>query len=145
MRNNKNGLDEMQKERRNRVGNQMFMLMFFALLIDSGLYGAGVRWLDYPANVVVIISACISIYFVRLIVLSAYHPPKTQSRTQITLIIAIIISSALAVLLSITQIADKTNDNSAMILFIVSAAGLLGILIAAVIKKINSSKDDKEE
>jgi heme O synthase-like polyprenyltransferase len=119
--------------------------MFFALLIDSGLYGAGVRWLDYPANVVVIISACISIYFVRLIVLSAYHPPKTQSRTQITLIIAIIISSALAVVLSITQIAEKTNDNSAMILFIVSAAGLLGILIAAVIKKINSSKDDKEE
>ena len=145
MRNNKNGLDEMQKERRNRVGNQMFMLMFFALLIDSGLYGAGVRWLDYPANVMVIISACISIYLVRLIALSAYHPPKTQSRTQITLIIAIIISSALAVLLSITQIADKTNDNSAMILFIVSAAGLLGILIAAVIKKINSSKDNKDE
>ena len=77
MRNNKNGLDEMQIERRNRIGNQMFMWMFFALLIDSGLYGAGVRWLDYPANVVVIISACISIYFVRLIVLSAYHPPKT--------------------------------------------------------------------
>ncbi|MBS3976135.1 MAG: hypothetical protein KGZ75_05330 [Syntrophomonadaceae bacterium] len=145
MRNNKNGLDEMQKERRNRVGNQMFMLMFFALLIDSGLYGAGVRWLDYPANVMVIISACISIYLVRLIALSAYHPPKTQSRTQITLIIAFIISSALAVVLSITQIAEKTNDNSAMILFIVSAAGLLGILIAAVIKKINSSKDDKEE
>jgi len=40
MRNN--GLDEMQKDRRNRVGNQMFMLMFFALLIDSDLYGAGV-------------------------------------------------------------------------------------------------------
>jgi len=140
-----NGLDEMQKERRNRIGNQMFMLMFFALLIDSGLYGAGVRWLDYPANVMVIISACISIYLVRLIVLCAYHPPRTQNRTRITLIIAIIISIALAVVLSITQIAEKTNDNSAMILLIVSAVGLLGILIAAVTKKVNSGKDDKYE
>jgi heme O synthase-like polyprenyltransferase len=143
MRNN--GLDEMQKDRRNRVGNQMFMLMFFALLIDSDLYGAGVRWLDYPANVMVIISTCISIYLVRLIALSAYHPPKTQDRTHVTLIVSIIVSIALAVVLSITQIAEKNNDNSAIILFVVSAVGLLGILIAAVIKKINSSKNDKDE
>jgi FtsH-binding integral membrane protein len=143
MRISNNGLDEMQKERRNRVGNQMFILMFFALLIDSGLYGAGVRWLAYPANVMVIISACMSIYLIRLIALSAYHPPKTQNRTQITLIVSIIFSIALAAVLSITQMAVKTNDNSAIIFFIVSTVGLLCILIAAVIKKINS-KDDKD-
>ena len=143
MRNN--GLDEMQKDRRNKVGNQMFKLMFFALLIDSGLYGAGVRWLDYPANVMVIISTCISIYLIRLISLSAYHPPKTQNRTQTTLIVSIIVSIALAAALSIAQIAEKNNDNSAPMLFIVSAVGLLGTLIAAVIKKINSSKNDKDE
>lgn len=139
-----NGLDEMQKERRNSVGNQMFMLMFFALLIDSGLYGAGVRWLDYPANVMVIISTCISIYLIRLIALSAYHPPKTQNRTKITLIVSIIVSIALSAVLSITQFAGKTNDNSAIMLFIVSAVGLLGILLATVIKKINSNTDDKD-
>ena len=48
-------------------------------------------------------------------------------------------------MLSITQFVEKTNDNSAMILFIVSAVGLLGILIAAVIKKVNCGKNDKDE
>ncbi|MBT9172630.1 MAG: hypothetical protein DDT21_01016 [Syntrophomonadaceae bacterium] len=142
---NKDGLDEMQKGRRDTIGNQMFMFMFYALLIDSGLYGAGVRWLNYPANVMVIISACISIYLVRLIALHAYHPPKTQNRSVITLIIAIIVSIALAIALSMGHIPEKTNDNSGIILFIVSAAGLLGILIAAVIKKATSRKDEEDE
>ena len=106
-------------------------------------------WLNYPANVMVIISACISIYLVRLIALHAYHPPKTQSRTVITLIISIVISIAIAIAVSTalltTQIAEKTNDYSAIILFIVSAAGLLGILIAAVIKKVNNNKDNEND
>lgn len=108
---NRDGLDEMQKGRRDKIGHQMFMFMFYALLIDSGLYGAGVRWLNYPANVMVIISACISIYLVRLIVLNAYLPPKTQSKTLITLIIMIIISAAIAIAVTTalltTQIAEK--------------------------------------
>jgi FtsH-binding integral membrane protein len=134
----------MQKERRNKIGNQMFMLMYFALLIDSGLYGAGVRWLDYPVNVMVIISFNITIYLVRLISLNAYHPPKTHNRTVITLILAITFSIALAIALSISQIAKITNGNSRILLFIICAVALIGISITAVIKKINCNKDDND-
>ncbi|MEA4845615.1 MAG: hypothetical protein VB106_00110, partial [Clostridiaceae bacterium] len=93
MKNNKNGLDEMQKERRNSIGNQMFMLMFYALLFSCGLYGIGVRWLDYPGDVMVIITACMAIYLVRLIVSNSYLPPKAQNRkTVIALIISVLFS-----------------------------------------------------
>jgi Kef-type K+ transport system membrane component KefB len=150
MKNNKNGLDEMQKERRNSIGNQMFMLMFYALLFSCGLYGIGVRWLDYPGDVMVIITACMAIYLVRLIVSNSYLPPKAQNRkTVIALIISVLFSIALVIaainLFSpSSQALANNNDNSAMILFIVSAVGLLIAIVAAIIKKINN-KDDTDD
>ncbi len=150
MKNNKNGLDEMQKERRNSIGNQMFMLMFYALLFSCGLYGIGVRWLDYPGDVMVIITACMAIYLVRLIVSNSYLPPKAQNRkTVIALIISVLFSIALVIaainLFSpSSQALANNNDNSAMILFIVSAVGLLIAIVAAIVKKINN-KDDTDD
>lgn len=148
MQNNKNGLDEMQREQRNSIGNQMFMIMFYALLLNGGLYGAGIRWLDYPINVMVIITVCMAVYLVRLIAFNAYLPPKAQNRkTVITLVMAIVFS--IAVILSAinlfgqspAQVANNTNDNSALILMIVSAVGLLATLIVAVIKKVNNKEE----
>ncbi|MEA4815332.1 MAG: hypothetical protein VB120_00515 [Lachnospiraceae bacterium] len=152
MRNNKNGLDEMQRGRRNSIGSQMFMLMFYVLLIDSGLYGYGVRWLNYPANVMVIIMVCMSVYLVRLIAFNAYLPPKAQNKkTVITLIISIVFSITLT-LASInlfgqpaSQISENTNDNSALILFIVASVGLLSTLIVAVVKKVTNNKTDEDD
>ncbi|MEZ4357232.1 MAG: hypothetical protein R2876_01165 [Eubacteriales bacterium] len=125
--------------------------MFYALLFDCGLYGAGIRWLNYPANVMVIIMAGMSIYLVRLIAFNAYLPPKAQNRkTVITLILSIIFAIVLAMAAinlfgqSPSQVAENPNDNSAMILFVVSAVGLLATLVVAVIKKVNK-KDDKED
>ena len=151
MENKNNGFDEMQTERRNRVGNQTFMIMFYALLIDSGLYGFGIRWLNYPGNVMVIIIACMSIYLVRLIAYNAYLPPKAQNRkTVLSLLLAIIFSIGVAltgmnyIKGSSTQIVESTNDYSALILMIVSAVGLFISILVAVIKKAND-KDDSEE
>ncbi len=149
---NKNGLDEMQKENRNSIGNQMFMLMFYALLLDSGLYGVGIRWLTYPANIMIIIMVCMSIYLIRLIVANAYLPPKAQNRkTVISLIIAIAFSIVLVITafnlfgnLSTQSVVENTKDNSALILFIVSAAGLLISLIAAIIKRVNDKNDSDD-
>jgi len=151
MRNNKNGLDEMQKEKRNNIGNQMFMLMFYALLIDSGLYGAGIRWLNYPVNVMVIITVCMGIYLVRTIAANAYLPPKAQNRkTIVKLIIAIAFSIVLAISAvnlffePSSQSVEVINDNSALILFIVSAVGLFISLVVAAIKKISDQNDNDE-
>lgn len=149
MRINKNGLDEMQKERRNSIGNQMFMLMFYALLIDSGLYGAGVHWLKYPANIMVIIMFCMGVYLIRTIAANAYLPPKAHNRkTVISLIIAIVFSVALTISafnlfgdLSTKFPVEDTNDNSALILFVVSAVGLIISLIVAIIKRAKDNND----
>ncbi|MBE6907538.1 MAG: hypothetical protein E7476_14845 [Ruminococcaceae bacterium] len=149
MRINKNGLDEMQKEKRNSIGNQMFMLMFYALLLDCGLYGFGIRWLKYPLNIMVIIMVCMSIYLIRSIATNAYLPPKAQNRkTILFLIISIGFSVILARAsfklfgnLSVQSATEEANDNSAFILFIVSASGLLISLIVAIIKKVSNKND----
>lgn len=141
----KNGLDEMQKERRNSIGNQMFMFMSYALLLDAGLYGVGIRWIKYPANTMLIITVCMGIYLIRMIAANAYLPPKAQNRkTVIALVVAIAFSVAFTITafnlfgnLSAQSAVKDTNDNSAIILFIVSAAGLLISLIVAIIKKVN--------
>lgn len=151
MKNNKNSLDEMQREKRNSIGNQMFMLMFYALLIDIGLYGYGVRWLSYPTNVMVIIIVCMSIYLVRIIAVNAYLPPKAQNRRNgVILMITIVFSIVLAItgilLLgeSPAETVATTKDNSAIILAIASVVGLLMALIVMVITKVNN-KDEKED
>ncbi|ACV61552.1 hypothetical protein Dtox_0633 [Desulfofarcimen acetoxidans DSM 771] len=152
MKINKNGLDEMQKEKRNSIGNQMFLLMFYALLLDCGLYGAGIRWLKYPANIMVIIMVCMGIYLIRTIAANAYLPPKAQNRkTAISLIIAIAFSVVLVIAafnlfgnLSAQFSVEDANDNSALILFIVSAVGLFISLLVAIIKKVKDKSDSEE-
>jgi Flp pilus assembly protein TadB len=152
MRSYKNGLDEMQKERRNHIGNQMFILMFYAFLLDAGLYGFGVRWLAYPANAMIILMVCMGAYLIRTIAANAYVPPGTQRRKPgLSLILAAVFAAALAayavfffVNSSVQPPADAANGYSALILFIVSAVGLLISLAVLAIKKAGD-KDDGEE
>lgn len=143
---NKNELDEMQKGKRNKIGNEMFMLMFYVLFIDCGLNGAGVHWLRYPANIMVILMIFMSIYLVRTIAANAYLPPKTPNRKNMIYIsISIIIAAVVAIGAyklfgesQVTSSANSTNDNSAFILFIVSSVGLLISLIVTIIKNVNN-------
>ncbi len=74
---NKKGLDEMQVQRRNNIGNQVFLMLYYLLMIDAGLYAYGFRWVSYPANVVIILTICAGagIYVVRLIKANAYVGP----------------------------------------------------------------------
>ena len=151
MRNNKGGFDEMQRERRGNVGNQMFMVMVYTLLIDCSLYGFGVRWLNYPANVMVIMMACLGIYLVRLIATNAYLPSNAQTRKiTIPLIIAIVGSAVLAIAAMnlfgeyLPQATENSEDNSAMVLFIVSAVSLIATAIVAAIKRANSNYEEND-
>ena len=142
MTNNKNGLDEMQKAQRGNIGNQMFMIMFFALMFDCGLYGYGIRWLEYPANVMVIITVCMSIYLVRLIARNAYCPPQHNKRKSaitfiITIVLSILLGAGAAKFFAPihAQIPGSPDDNSAVILMAVSGVGLLVAAIVAAVKK----------
>lgn len=146
--NNRDGLDEMQRERNNKIGSQMFELMSFALLIDIVLHGLGIRWLNYPNNTMTIVLACSGIYLVRQIIAGAFQHPKIQKRkvSIITLIITIVLAVVAVITLSKlpASTVENTDDYSAYIIFGVSVAGLLAAGIAAVIKKIRD-KNDKDD
>lgn len=152
MKMHKNGLDEMQKERRNGIGNSMFLVLAYAILLDAGLNGMGIRWLNYPANTMVIMSACMGIYLVRIIAANAYLPPEAQKRKSLLKIKAVVvlcIAVAAAALFAFANAsgqitAGDAGDNSAMILFIVASVGLLISLIVALIKRANDKKDSDE-
>jgi len=152
MKINKSSLDEMQREKRDSIGNQMFILMFYALLLDTGLYGMGIRWLNYPANTMVIIMICMIIYLVRTIMGNAYLPPKAKGREGVVPIIAAIALSvvfAVAALnfigrLSSQNAVESSKDNSALILFFVAAVGLIISLIAAIIRKTSDNSDSDD-
>ncbi len=152
MKMHKNGLDEMQKERRNGIGNSMFLVLAYALLLDGGLYGMGVRWLDYPANTMIIMMVCMSIYLIRIIAANAYLPPDAQKRKsllafKIAVVLCIAVAAAaLYVFMNASGkiAAENVSDNSAMILFIVASVGLLISLIVALIKRANDRKDSDE-
>ncbi len=142
IKSDKNGLDEMQKAIRNKIGNQSFMLVSYLLLLDIGLYGFGVRWLAYPVNVMVIIIVCMSIYLARIIAHNSYLPPQSQKSKPIVwlaliIIFAVILAIAVAMFYGKLAFLQTVNnsDNSAIILFIVSLIGLVIALIVTVIKR----------
>jgi len=76
----KKGLDEMQMQRKNKIGHQAFMMLLYLLMLDAGLYGFGFRWLSYPANIMVILMFCAGIYVVRLITGNAYVGPSEEKQ-----------------------------------------------------------------
>jgi len=146
--NNKNELDEMQREQHNEIGNQMFVIMSFALLINIALCGVGIQWLDYPTCTMVIVIVCLGIYLVRLIIAGAYQEPSIQKKK--TSIIALTIAAALAVVFGINLrklpagALENTSDYSAYILVGISVAGLLAAGIAGVIKR-KRDEDDNDD
>lgn len=147
----KNQLDEMQEQRRNRIGNQSFMLLFYLLLADMGLSGAGVKWLNYPLNIYAIMMTCMTIYLIRLLMNNAYVGPRNDNarkgrKTIFMVVIAAFISSIAIFLtqkgLVKTQAADG-NDNGAIILFVISMIFLvITYVISAISKKQNSKGEE---
>lgn len=144
--NRKKGLDELQVKRRNSIGNQMFVLLFYILIFEAGLHGAGFRWLNHPANIVVIASICMGVYLVRLFINNDYLSPSSQRRKiVIALIMASIFFVALigaGVYLYSQQQLNGILNSSSLLLVIVPAVGLLISLIVFAIQKSNDKFDE---
>ncbi len=115
------------------------MLLFYALLLEAGLYGLGVRWLNYPANIITIISACMGIYLVRLFINNAYLSPAALRRKKaISLIMAFIFFIPLIAtgfFLFYHQGQGMLSARYPYILMIIFAVGLLCSLIVFAIQK----------
>ena len=141
--NRKKGLDELQLKQRNSIGNQMFMLMFYALLLEAGLYGLGVRWLNYPANIITIISACMGIYLVRLFVNNAYLSPAALRRKKaISLIMAFVFFIALIATGIFLFYQQGQGIFSARYPYILITIFDVGLLCSLIVFAIQKSDDD---
>ncbi len=154
MKENPNGLDERQREKRNRIGNQCFMLLLYALLLNIALYGAGIKWFPYPADVMVIVTVVAFIYLARIIAGNAYLPPSTyRARGRMKVIVLTALSVIMAVIgvllykrVTPSVAAVETGDNSGVILFIMSAVTLAIALVMGLVQRArNKEQEGKEE
>lgn len=146
----KKGLDEMQMQRKNKIGHQAFMMLLYLLMLDAGLYGFGFRWLSYPANIMVILMFCAGIYVVRLITGNAYVGPSEEKQNPLlkTFFTVLVSVSVAAAMLLLVKQADFSNNRhidemSAPVLLIAATVALVIAIMTHVIKNIQN-KDGPE-
>ncbi len=147
---NKKGLDERQLHKKNMIGNQMFLLLLYALMLDAGLYGFGFRWISYPANVMLILTICSGIYVFRLIRSNAYVGPSTEKerpflKTFLMILVSVAVAGAIIILVNISGFSsnNQTGDMAAPILFIAAFVALAVAVTTIIIKRVQD-KDDAE-
>lgn len=145
----RSGLDEMQRFKRNQIGNQCFLLLLYLLLIDAGLSGFGWRWLAYPANIMVLVTICSGIYVVRLLAANAYVGPargedKAVGHTILTSATAVAIALAVLFVLKNTRLVPRTgiNDAAAPILLITAAVATTVALTVGILNRLQNKRGD---
>ena len=144
-----NELDEMQIQKRNMIGNQAYMLLFYLLLIDIGLYGFGFRWLKYPMNVYVIMMGCMTYYLLRIIWNNSYVGPRKDTKTigrKIGFVLGLsgLVAGITIYLLGKNSLSSpiSTDDNGAMLLFIFSIVSLIVLAMVGLISRWQSKGDE---
>jgi len=146
---NKKGLDEMQVQKRNSIGNQAFTMLLYLLMFDVGLYGFGFRWVSYPANVMIILSLCSGIYVIRLIAANAFVGPSAKTekpllKVVLTMLLAISVSAAILVLMKNASFSSpgQIDEMSAPLLFITAGVAILIAATTFIINKIQNRDDE---
>ncbi|BDZ67615.1 DUF6773 family protein [Methanobacterium ferruginis] len=141
----RNELDEMQLQTRNKIGNQTFMLLFYLLLISIGMYGFGFRWLDYPLNVFVIMLVCMSYYRIKIMWNNAYLGPVAKNQSvgrkviYVAAIAGIVLVIAAVSVQSLTTKTAATEDSGAIILFVFFMVLIIvAVLVGIIAKRQNS-------
>ncbi len=145
----KNELDEMQIQKRNRIGYQSFELLTCLILLEMVLNGLGVKWLPYPTNIFLITLVCNSIYLIRVVWHKSLAGPKSQGKSFTWKLIFIGGFSALLAGFLIFLFTgnglkgtetDGDNGLGAIILFSCSIAALIALALINIISK----RQDKE-
>lgn len=143
---NEQNLDEMQLSRRNRIGNQSFMLLFYLLLLNIGFSGLGIKWLDYPLSVFIIMIAVMGIYLIRIILAGAYtaQTKNTGVKTRRTWGTALASGVAcFAVIVYLQGGKNEDGDWGALVLFLLSAGVLLVSILLQQWSERRNNKDDE--
>ncbi len=146
---NKKGLDEMQVQKKNSIGNQAFVMLLYLLMLDAGLYGFGFRWISYPANVMIILTLTAGIYVIRLITANAFVGPAAKTEKPLmtvvmTMFFAALISAAILVLMNNTSFSSpgQIEEISAPLLFITAGVAMVVAITTLIIKRIQNREDE---
>lgn len=141
----KANLDERQLLKRNKAGNQSFILLAFLLLADMGLHNYGIEWLKYPLSNYVIFMIGVGSYLVRLIWNGSYVGPGREgvtanSRSVAVIFLAILIAVCIIIAACISP-SPITPDGSASgnaILIISAAVGVVILSLVYWIRRRNN-------
>lgn len=143
------GLDEMQVQRKNKIGNQAFLMLFYLLLIDIGLQGFGFQWLEYPENVMVILMTCSGIYVVRLILANAFVGPAPEKqnpflRVLITVILSLAVAAIILLLMKNARFSDLAEVERRTAPIMLGTAGVAVVISVTtiVVNRIQNRKDE---
>ncbi len=143
------GLDEMQVQRKNKIGNQAFLMLFYLLLIDIGLQGFGFQWLEYPENVMVILMTCSGIYVVRLILANAFVGPAPEKqnpflRVLITVILSLAVAAIILLLMKNAGFSDLAEVERRTAPIMLGTAGVAVVISVTtiVVNRIQNRKDE---
>lgn len=132
---NRGKFDERQAQMKNRVGHQCFLALFFLLLLQFGLQGYDIPWLQYPLNVYITMNVCMAYYLIRTLLLGAYVPESSSRRTARTvrLIVAAVTLVCLTIMLffraDIPFLAGM-GDASSLLIICAAVMVLVFILVA---------------
>lgn len=138
----KENLDERQVYNRNKIGSQCFTLLSVLLFADIGLSGFGIRWIPYPADIMIILCACLFVFLIRTIISGSYTGPRVNVKKKkgaFWLCVAVAFFGAFLVIFLRDHNVEQTGDNSGMTLFIVTAVMLIILLIVTIIRKKQDS------
>jgi hypothetical protein len=146
---NRKGLDEMQVKRKNKIGNQAFLMLLYLLMLDIGLYGFGFRWVSYPANVMIILLICSSIYVVRLISANAYVGPTAEKekpflKVFLTVVFAVAVSVSILFLAKNASFSNSSqiDEMAAPMLFITAGVAIVIAVTTIIINRIQNRNDE---
>lgn len=147
----KSNLDEMQLQKRNKIGNEAFLTLMYLLLLDTGLHGFGFRWLSYPVNIVAILSLVSAIYIIRLIRADSYigvssYRQKPVTRTIMIVLLAVASSVTTILLIKGRGVVDNSSSSfvaNGIILFIISVVCLTIVAITAIMRHNKNKQGDE--
>ena len=147
----KHDLDEMQLQKRNRIGTSAFVLLVYLLTIDIVLYGLGLNPLKYPVNLSIVLLVSASYFISRSIWVGAFIGPKnvgssSSKKTIILTVIAVFIAT-LSIFVSkksLLQIhlLDENVASSFILLAVFIASIAVPIIISIIFSRRNNSSDE---
>ncbi|MBU3155755.1 hypothetical protein LL037_06830 [Clostridium estertheticum] len=141
-------LDEMQIQRRNKIGNNCFMAMFYLLFIDIGLREIGISWLAYPLNVLIIITICMVYYLIGTIKSGSYLGVNYKNENSKYVIGGIFVSVFLLISGIVLTVFFKDNNplfSNIGTTLIVITISILVFLVIVALGNISRHKNDNGE